>query len=448
MRYAVDEAHKRGFNVIGDAVYNHTSGRPDGDNPLWSVDGDNKSYFKWFEKHESFTPWGAKPNFSAQGVKDFVSNHSVEQLQFMGFDGLRYDFAQVLHNTGEPAEQIEGMKALRQINRTIQAVKPGAYTAAEDFTRNWLVAADLDQSQWQNGIEKKGMGFGGVWTDRFRLDTFGVAENHDPQFNVDRLMEALTAHVGVTDFTKAVVYAHSHDEVGNSGKWMQRAAAGSKEDDAVFQARPRAVTRSIAALNLLGAGVPMIWQGEEFIANNDFKHGLTATWGHDTDWLENPLNPAEFANFQKLEAAGKKPEDAEDAAKFEKYLQTDRHQGARMADRQGHFECYADLVRLHGSSHAFDAGSAVERVFTNNGDKVMALSRKGGGDEFVVVSNFSEHDRPGYGVDLPAGNWKEVFNSNAAAYGGSNTGNNGATLHGGQGVYLPAGSTLVLKKCP
>ncbi|CAN0234079.1 unnamed protein product, partial [Phaeothamnion confervicola] len=214
-RFAVDQAHKKGFNVIGDVVYNHTSGRPDGDNPLWDVDGDKRTYFKWNGTHESNTPWGAKPNFGAAGVKDFVTNHSVEQIKAMGYDGIRYDFAQVLHNTGDAGEQIEGMKALRQINRTLQAVQPGTYTVAEDFTRNWLVAADLDRGQNQWGVEKKGMGFGGVWTDRFRLDTFGVAE-HNKQFNMDSLMEALTCHVGVTDFSRAVVYAHSHDEVGNS----------------------------------------------------------------------------------------------------------------------------------------------------------------------------------------------------------------------------------------
>jgi maltooligosyltrehalose trehalohydrolase len=446
VRYAVDQAHKRGFNVIGDVVYNHASGRPDGDNPLWAIDGDERSAFKWFGQYESNTPWGAKLNYGEQGMKDFLANHSTEQLELMGFDGLRYDFAQVLHSTGSPAEQIEGMNALRQINRTMQAVNPKVYATAEDFTRNWLVAADFDQSQVQDGIEKKGMGFQSVWTDRFRLDTFGVAENRNSQFNMDSLMEALTGHVGVTGFDRAVTYAHSHDEVGNSGKWMQRGAAGSKEDSEVFKSQPRAVTRSVAALTLLGAGVPMLWQGEEFLANNDFKHGLTATWGHDTDWLQFPVNPAKLKEFQSLQAAGQAPSTSEDKALFEQFCKTPAADAEKMAERQGHFGCYQDLVRLRGSSPAFNADAKAERVYTHNGDKVMALKRSGGDDQFVIVSNFSDQQKNGYAVGLPDGRWQEVFNSDAEAYGGGNVGNAGAVVKGGQGVTLAAGGTVVFKK--
>lgn len=446
IRYVVDQAHKRGFNVIGDVVYNHTSGRPDGDNPLWKVDGDAQSYFKWFGEGVSNTPWGAKPNFAAQGVKDFFSNHSVDQVEYFGFDGLRYDFAQVLHSTGSAAEQVEGMNALRQINRTLKSIDPKTYTTAEDFTRNWLVAADLDQSQWQDGIEKKGMGFNSVWTDRFRLDAFGVAEGHA---NVDQLMEALTSHVGVSGFDRAVVYAHSHDEVGNSGKWMQRGAAGSKEDDAVFQAKPRAITRSISALTLLGAGVPMIWQGEEFLANNDFKHGLTATWGHDTDWIDFGINPAELQQFRQLQQSGQKPSDPVQQAKFDKFLQVESSSAERMSARQGHFQCYADLIKLRSSSAAFDSTSEASRLYTHNGDKVLSLKRSGEGQEFVVVTNFGDHNRGSYDAGLPAGKWQEVFNSDSQSYGGSNFGNAGQVLtidSNHRGVNLPAGGTVVFRK--
>lgn len=446
IRYAVDQAHKRGFNVIGDVVYNHASGRPDGDNPLWAIDGDERTAFKWLGQYESNTPWGAKFNYEQQGMKDFLSNHSTEQLQNMGFDGIRYDFTQVLHNTGTAHEQIEGMNSLRQINRTLKAVNPNVFTTAEDFSRNWLVAADLDQSQNFEGIDKKGMGFQSIWTDRFRLDTFGIAENRDGQFSMDRLMESLTSHVGVSGFDRAVVYAHSHDEVGNSGKWMQRGAAGSKEDSEIFKPQPRAVTRSIAALTLLGAGVPMLWQGEEFLANNDFKHGLTSTWGHDTDWLEFPVNPAKLKEFQDLQASGKSPTSAEDKVLFEKFVKTPAADAQKMSERQGHFGCYQDLVSLRSSSPAFAADAKAERVYTHNGDKVMALKRSAGDEQFVVVSNFSDRQKDGYSVGLPEGQWKEVFNSDALAYGGHNVGNGGATVKGGQGITLAAGGTVVFKK--
>ena len=53
--------------------------------------------------------------------------------------------------------------------------------------------------------------------------------------------------------------------------------------------------------------------------------------------------------------------------------------------------------------------------FSTAGDRVM-----------VCVCNFSPVARPGYRVGLPrAGEWREVLNTDAAAYGGSGVGNAG-----------------------
>jgi len=442
LKLFIDEAHKRGFNVLADVVYNHTSGRPDGDNPLALVDGDAKSYFRWPNGNESYTPWGAKLNYSEQGVKNFLTDNSVQQVTELGYDGIRFDFAQVLHNTGDAFEQIEGMNALRQINRTLQVVKPDTYTVAEDFSGNWLVAADLDKVEHQWGMEKKGMGFDAVWNDRFRDDIYGASEGSH-EVPVDRLMDSLLNHHGVSGWDRAVLYAHSHDEVGNSGQWVARAAARSKEDNRVFESYPRSVARSAAALTLLGPGVPMLFQGEEMLANNDFKHGLTSTWGHDTDWLNFPVTPDKLEGFKQGRFA------PEDKAWFDRYQAMDEAGKAKaetMAARVGHFKAHQDLIKLRGSSDAFMSTGAIHKLYTHNADRVMAYSR-GSNQDFVVVTNFSGHDKHGYGINLPPGSrWKEVFNSDASAYGGSNKGNLGAVIDAHSGVMLPAGSTLVLQK--
>ena len=120
----VDEAHKKGFNVFCDVVYNHTSGKADADNPVAMIDGDKQSFFKWWGEHTSESGWGAKPNFSAKEVKQFFTNNAVQQLEEFHFDGIRFDFTQVLHNTGSTGEKWEGMQTLRKINKTIDMVNP------------------------------------------------------------------------------------------------------------------------------------------------------------------------------------------------------------------------------------------------------------------------------------------------------------------------------------
>ena len=443
LKLFVDQAHSRGFQVLGDVVYNHTSGKPDGDNPLAQIDGEKSSFFKWDGERYSNTPWGRKPNYADPGVKQFFSDHATQQIQEFGFDGLRFDFTQVLHNTGSAHEQIEGMDTLRQVNRAIDLIAPNAFAVAEDFSGNWLVAADYDKSQEQHGILKKGMGFDAVWNDRFRDDVFKASENHG---SMDRLMDSLVNHHGVSGWDRGVLYAHSHDEVGNSGEWIGRAAAGSKKDEAVLQHHPRSVSRSVAALTLLGPGTPMLWQGEEFLANNDFKHGLTSTWGQDTSWMEFPVTPDVLRSFKENPGQQASPELEGFRAKYESFSPEQKAKAEVQASRTGHHKSYQDLIALRTSSDAFRADASVSRVKTHNDDKVMAFARHGSEDQFVVATNFSSHNRDGYTLDLPEGQWKEVFNSNAEVYGGNNHGNGGATVGAQSGVVLPAGSTVVFKR--
>lgn len=453
----VDESHKRGFNVVADVVYNHTSGKPDADDPLGQIGGDSRSFFNWYGQGESLTPWGAKPNFANQNVKDFFSDNAVQQVTEFGFDGIRFDFTQVLHNTGNSAEQVEGMNTLRQINRTLQFVKPGTYTVAEDFSGSWLVAADMEKSEWQGqgpgSFEKKGMGFGGVWNDRFHDDLLEMSQGIG---SADRLMDGITNHHGVTGWDKAVTYAHSHDEVGNTGNWIARGAAASKDDEAVKQPYPRAVARTASAITLTGPGIPMLFQGEEYLANNDFKHGLTSTWGTDMSWLDFQVTPDKLDRFDRMLGMDRSEREVErsrmnpqEQALFERYSEmtpAERKHAGELSNQAGQFSLTRDLIALRHGSSAFDAASKIERVQTHNDDRMIAYKREGGSDSYVVVSNFANVDRPGYKVELPAGQWREVLNTNARCYGGSGSGNGGGTVNAGTGVFLPAGSTIVLKR--
>ncbi len=416
LKWFVDHAHKKGLNVYGDVVYNHTSGKTDGDNPLNSIGGGQSDFFRWGDGNFNETPWGRKPDFADPFVKQYFTDHAATQLTEYGFDGLRFDFTQVLHNTGDAHQRTAGMEALRQVNRGLELAKPGVFTVAEDFSRDPLVASPLSESRWDNGVLRKGMGFDAVWNDHYR-DGIYEAVKSSPN-GADILMESMQSHRGVPSWGQGLAYSHSHDEVGNSGKWLGRLAAGGKDDSAVLSTEARAKARSGAALTLLGPGIPMLWQGEEFLANNDFKHGLTSTWGQDTTWLE-----------------GSEAEKNTDTSKA----------------RQGHLQVHKDLIGLRKSSDAFYPTAAVNRVMTHNQDQIVAFERVGSaGDAFVVVTQMSDVNRGDYPVPLPPGRWKEVFNSDAQAYGGRNFGNGGTEFdsHAGTstGLNLPAGGTIVLKK--
>ena len=95
-----------------------------------------------------------------------------------------------------------------------------------------------------------------------------------------------------------------------------------------------------------------------------------------------------------------------------------------------------DLNRLYRDTpalHAFDCDAGgFEWLIADDADRsTFAWLRKGRNptDRCVVVVNFTPEVLRDYRVRVPlAGTWREVLNSDAAIYGGSNVGNAGAVF--------------------
>jgi len=211
------------------------------------------------------------------------------------------------------------------------------------------------------------------------------------------------------------------------------------------------MARTAAALTLTGSGTPMIFQGEEFLDNADYKHGITSTWGNDLRWLNFDMNPAKLETIKNAAGnsellKGLSNEDRDAVQKYIKMSPEQKAEAENLANKRGHFNWYKDLIALRNNSEAFTSGSQINRIFTHNGDRVMAYERKGGNEDYVVVSNFSDQNRHGYKVNLPPGKWQEVMNSDAGIYGGENVGNGGSVVDGNSGLSLPKGGTVIFKR--
>ena len=98
---------------------------------------------------------------------------------------------------------------------------------------------------------------------------------------------------------------------------------------------------------------------------------------------------------------------------------------------------------------------AIDVIYRHNDNRVIAFTRTAPQQDLLVIASLN--DTPfanGYviGTDsrrLPAGGWQEVFNSDAALYGGSNVGNGGATLQVNNGQInpvVPANGFVVFQK--
>jgi len=90
-----------------------------------------------------------------------------------------------------------------------------------------------------------------------------------------------------------------------------------------------------------------------------------------------------------------------------------------------------------------------------NSNRVIAFKRWSGDEEVIIVASLNNTAfTNGYMIEkdllaIPNAGWKEIFNSDAAVYGGQNVGNGGATIPSNQGrlnVVIPANGFVVFVK--
>jgi 1,4-alpha-glucan branching enzyme len=104
-------------------------------------------------------------------------------------------------------------------------------------------------------------------------------------------------------------------------------------------------------------------------------------------------------------------------------LEQPQHEGLRRWVR--------DLNALYRSEPALFRDDFSERGFewidcNDSDESVLAYLRKADGQLLLVAVNFTPVPRRGYRVGVPrAGHWREALNSDAAIYGGSDSGNLG-----------------------
>jgi len=84
----------------------------------------------------------------------------------------------------------------------------------------------------------------------------------------------------------------------------------------------------------------------------------------------------------------------------------------------------------------------------------MAFRRSTGMDEILIVASLNNHPFDAYVVQteagrVPDGPWRELFNSDAALYGGTNFGNFGGDVFAAGGrvqLRIPANGLVVFEK--
>ncbi len=298
----VDAAHARGLSVINDVVYNHLGGEH---NTLWEFDGLKNSWFEWEENPEvgdgphpspwprktspsesrclkpsvRQTPWGPIPAFNKKPVAQFFIDHAVCQVREFGFDGIRFDFTHLIHSSDGGGQA--GWKMLRRMHRILRTFYPKVLTFAEEFPQHTIITEPV------GGHFQGGAGFNGMWNTEFQ---HRLVFHHHSSSLLERAAREQTLdfapflnHVlmpeGFNSHLQSVTVLSNHDEVGNGCRLLQVASQNKRLDS--FRL---GLCKLVTGLALLSPGIPILFQGTEFLARNFFSWGLPQTWDLDWSW--------------------------------------------------------------------------------------------------------------------------------------------------------------------
>jgi 1,4-alpha-glucan branching enzyme len=430
-RHFVRECHRRGILVIQDVVYNHYA--PDAERAEWQYDSTSpeQNIYYWYEGQASNYSFpdggyldngstGYTPRFWEEAVRQQFISAAAFLIEEMHVDGLRVDLTQAIHRdnalhaNGHSVGSANsfGQKFLREWSRTLHMIKPTAILIAEDHT-GWDAVTKAPA--------QGGLGFDAKWAADFYHNLIGDSDMAEGKA---RLLKNAgyggNEPLPMTQFSGAlfnssynqVVFHESHDEAGNAGGTARTIVTAVNGASLVGATRIAAEARSRVCFgfSLLSAGTPMFFMGEEIGAQKKY-------------------------TFDKFK------DNREDIL------------GERNGDGKKLFRFYQELITLSRRLRSIRSRN-IDILHTYNPNRVLVFKRWSGGEEIIIVASLNNTAFNGYVIEkdllaIPNAHWKEVFNSDAAIYGGQNIGNGGAIITSNQGrisVVIPANGFVVFVK--
>jgi 1,4-alpha-glucan branching enzyme len=363
----VQAAHQKGIAVILDVVYNHMS--PYEGMDLWQFDGwseNDKGGIYFYNDWRGDTPWGPRLDYGRPEVRQYITDNIRMWLKDCHVDGIRADAVFQIRNAlgrnNDPGSDIaDGWKLLQEITAAAKEANPHSLTVAEDMAINEYITKAAGDG---------GAGFDAQWETSLPSTLREVLlPLNDRDRNLEPLAKAVQKNYNGRPWQR-VVYSESHDADANGhARTNEEIAPGDSGDQ---YARRRSTLA--AAFTMTIPGIPMLFQGQEFMESGWFNHWQALDWG----------KTGQYAGIVQL---------------------------------------YRDLIRLRHNHREVTKGlqgDHVEIIRCDNEAKVLAYHRwdQGGPkDDTVVILNFSNQPLADYEIGLPSdGNWITRFNSDWTGY--------------------------------
>jgi 1,4-alpha-glucan branching enzyme len=368
LKRLVDAAHKEGIGIIIDVVVNHFG--PD-DLDLWQYDGwskDDKGGIYFYNDERSWTPWGEnRPDYGRGEVRQYLRDSCLLWLEEFHVDGLRIDATLFVRNwRGENnmpgCDLPDGWSLMQWINNEINHHYPGRICIAEDIQQNHWITKPTSAG---------GLGYDSQWDPAFIHPIRGsIVAMDDKDRSMQDVAKAIEFHYN-EDAIQRIIYSESHDSVANGRSRLPQEV--DPNDTAGYYAKKRSTL--FAGLVLTTPGIPMLFEGQEFLQDGFFSDDATLDW-------------------------------------------------SKLQSFKGINRLYRDLVHLRLNRFGntkWLTGPYVRVHHLNDQDKVIAFQRSstdGPKDDVIVLASFTNQSfESGYKIGLPsAGKWTIRFSSDWKGY--------------------------------
>ncbi|MEH6772463.1 MAG: 1,4-alpha-glucan branching protein GlgB, partial [Cereibacter changlensis] len=372
----VDRLHAAGIGVILDWVPAHF---PSDAHGLANFDGTH--LYDHADPRQGFhRDWNTQIyNFGRQEVANFLQASALYWLDRYHVDALRVDaVASMLYldysrNAGEwipnehgGRENLEAISFLRDVNERVRLDHPGAVTMAEESTAFPKVSRP---------VAEDGLGFGFKWNMGWMHDTLAYFRR-DPLYRRHHQND-LTFGLHYA-FSEDFVLPLSHDEVVHGKGSLIRQMAGDPW-------QKFANLRAYFGFMWTHPGKKLLFMGGEFAQDREWNHDASLDW----ELLDNPAN----AGMKRL-----------------------------VADLNRTYRGVPALHRQDCDPAGFEWVDAADAE-----NSVLSFLRKAEGHPPVlVVCNLTPQVHHDYRIGVPqGGGWREILNTDAGLYGGSDVGNSG-----------------------
>jgi 1,4-alpha-glucan branching enzyme len=304
-----------------------------------------------------------RPDYGRGEVRQFILDNVRMWLDEYHVDGLRFDSTFYIRKFGENGTQElpDGWSMLQAINEVVSHSWPGRITIAEDLQSNHWITKDVGAG---------GAGFASQWDPHFvRPIRDAVIAARDQDRSLSSIRDAILYRYNDDAFER-VIYSESHDDVANGQSRIPQEVDSSDPTGWFAQKR----STMAAAMVFTAPGIPMLFQGQEFLEGGWFRDSIPVEWDHKKTF-------------------------------------------------RGIVRLYRDLIQLRLNRQGISqglCGQFTQVYHLNEKRKLLAFHRwdcGGPGDDVVVIANFLHEAQADYKLGMPAkGHWQVRFNSDWHGY--------------------------------